>query len=194
MFSSQSIAFIIAQCAGAIGGAAVLWEITPTSWRGTLGSTVFAEDVTLIQGFFIEYVSTFILLLGVFACSDQLRTDHGGSMPLTVGLIVFMQSAWAGKPTGCSMNPARTLGPALISDTWDHHWVYWVAPTLGALSGALLYHHVLAVTSAEVEQQLPSNHQHADIEVDVPVSQKDPVSKKQGVDNAAFHNSSTVVK
>ncbi|RUS92003.1 hypothetical protein EGW08_000216 [Elysia chlorotica] len=148
---TKSIGFIIAQCAGAIAGAAVIWELTPPAWRGTLASTVFSDDITLVQGFFIECVSTFILMLGVFACSDQLRTDHGGSMPLTVGFIVFMQSAWAGKTTGCSMNPARTLGPALISGTWDHHWVYWAAPTLGALSGALLYHHVMAVSSADVD-------------------------------------------
>ncbi|GFS04873.1 aquaporin [Elysia marginata] len=147
----KSIAFILAQCAGAIGGAAVIWEMTPPTWRGTLGSTVFADDVTLVQGFFIEFVSTFILLLGVFACSDRLRNDHGGSMPLTVGLIVFMQSSWA---------------------------VYWVAPTLGALSGALLYHHVLAVTSAETEPT-PTNHFQFDKEVEAEAT-------KQGADSPAF--------
>ncbi|XP_059164954.1 aquaporin-like [Physella acuta] len=140
----KSIAFVLVQCAGSIAGCAIVWYMVPEKWRGQMGSTVFAEGLTVGQGFAIELIATFILVLGVFASSDQNRTDHGGSMPLTVGLIVFMQSAWAGRPTGCSMNPIRTLGPAVVADVWDHHWLYWVAPTVGGSLGALFYQYILA--------------------------------------------------
>ncbi|BFZ13470.1 hypothetical protein BsWGS_16509 [Bradybaena similaris] len=141
---TKTIGYIIAQCVGAIAGAAIVWYMVPPSWRGNIGSTVFHQDITLAQGFFVEAISTFIMVLGVFATSDRYRTDHSGSLPLTIGLIVFIESAWAGKLTGNGINPARTLGPALVSGAWDHHWVYWLAPTLGATVGALLYQHVLA--------------------------------------------------
>ncbi|CAG5133235.1 unnamed protein product [Candidula unifasciata] len=141
---TKTLAYTVAQCAGAISGAALVWILVPPAWRGTMSSTTFADDVTVAQGFAVEAISTFTLVLGVFATSDQFRTDHAGSQALTVGLIVYIESAWAGKLTGCSMNPARTLGPAIMAGTWDNHWVYWVAPSVGAVAGALLYEHILA--------------------------------------------------
>ncbi|CAG5116137.1 unnamed protein product [Candidula unifasciata] len=160
---TKTVGYILSQCIGAVTGAAIIWYMLPPSWRGNLGSTVFHEDVTLAQGFFIEVISTFIMVLGVFATSDRYRTDHSGSLPLTIGLIVFMESAWAGKLTGCSMNPARSLGPAVLSGSWDHHWVYWLAPALGSSCGSLLYQHVLAESPQEANTSIhidPSDPHH----------------------------------
>ncbi|CAL1540104.1 unnamed protein product [Lymnaea stagnalis] len=151
---AKMLTYTVMQCAGSIGGCAVVWFMVPDAWRGRLGATVLAEGVTVGQGFVIETIATFILLLGVFASSDQYRTDHGGSMPLAVGLVVFMQSAWAGRPTGCSMNPIRTLGPAVVAGVWDHHWLYWLAPTLGGSLGALFYQYVLAERPSEINCEL----------------------------------------
>ncbi|KAH9509543.1 Aquaporin-5 [Bulinus truncatus] len=140
----KTVVFVVMQCAGSVGGCAVVWYMVPDQWRGQLGATVLADGVTVAQGFTVEMIATFILLLGVFASSDKNRNDHGGSMPLTIGLVVFMQSAWAGRPTGCSMNPIRTLGPAVVAGVWDDHWLYWVAPTVGGSLGALFYKYLLA--------------------------------------------------
>ncbi|CAG5133236.1 unnamed protein product [Candidula unifasciata] len=141
---TKTVAYIIAQCGGSVAGAALTWVLVPRAWRGNLASTTFSDEITLAQGFAVEAISTFTMILGIFASSDQYRTDHAGSLPLTVGLIVYTQVAWAGHLTGCSMNPARTLGPAVMAGTWDNHWVYWVAPLVGAVAAGLLYQHVLA--------------------------------------------------
>ncbi|CAG5116138.1 unnamed protein product [Candidula unifasciata] len=154
---TKTIGYIIAQCLGTMTGAAVVWFLVPPSWRGNLGSTVFHEDVTLVQGFFIEFISTFILMMGVFATADRYRTDHSGSLPLTIGLIIFMSNAWAGKLTGCSMNPARSFGPAVVSGSWNHHWVYWVAPFAGSTFGSQLYRYALAESPQEADTSIHVN-------------------------------------
>lgn len=49
------------------------------------------------------------------------------------------------------MNPARSLAPALFNNYWQHHWVYWIGPIMGAVQGATLYKYVFSVTNEEVE-------------------------------------------
>ncbi|CAG5116124.1 unnamed protein product [Candidula unifasciata] len=179
----RTIAYTVAQCGGAIAGSAVIWYLVPPAWRGNLGSTVFAEGVTLGQGFVIEATSTFFLMLAVLASADKYRTDHGGSTSLTIGLVVFMQSAWAGKPTGCSMNPARSLGPAVMSGTWANHWVYWAAPTFGSILGSLFYHHVFAESPPEVATSIQMTSSvdlpHRDTEKRQQPTEKTPVMDKK---------------
>ncbi|XP_055891199.1 aquaporin-like [Biomphalaria glabrata] len=140
----KTVVFIVMQCAGSIAGTAIVWYIIPDQWRGQIGATVLGKDVTVAQGFVAEMIATCFLILAVFASSDKNRSDLGGSMPLTIGLVVVMQNTWAARLTGCSMNPIRTLGPAVIAGVWDDHWLYWVAPTLGGVLGALIYKYILA--------------------------------------------------
>ncbi|MCH7602417.1 MAG: aquaporin [Planctomycetes bacterium] len=59
-----------------------------------------------------------------------------------IGLTVATDILCFGPLTGASMNPARSLGPALIAGAWDFHWVYWAGPILGALAAAFVYHGV----------------------------------------------------
>nr|AOS89752.1 aquaporin [Helix pomatia] len=194
----KTIAYTVAQCGGAIAGSAVIWYLVPPGWRGTIGSTVFAEGVTLGQGFVIEATSTCFLMLGVLASADNHRTDHGGSTSLTIGLVVFTQSAWAGKPTGCSMNPARSLGPAVLSGTWANHWVYWAAPAFGSILGSLFYHHVLAESPPEVSTSIQgtplTDVSHREAEKRQHLTERTPVIdknhskryQKQGFSNPAM--------
>ncbi|BFZ19845.1 hypothetical protein BsWGS_22884 [Bradybaena similaris] len=193
----KTVAYTIAQCGGAIAGSAALWYMMPPTWRGNIGSTVFADGVTLGQGFVIEATATFFLMLAVLASADNYRTDHGGSTALTIGLVVFMQSAWAGKPTGCSMNPARSLGPAVLSGTWTYHWVYWAAPVFGSILGSLFYHHVLAESPPEVRASIQSTSSvdvsHRETEKRLQLTERTPVIDKnrkkypkQGFSNPAL--------
>nr|CAD7580049.1 unnamed protein product [Timema californicum] len=57
--------------------------------------------------------------------------------------------------TGSSMNPARTLGSAIIANTWDDHWVYWLGPILGGMSASLIYKHALSAPVPEVSEYSP---------------------------------------
>jgi aquaporin NIP len=58
---------------------------------------------------------------------------------IAIGGTVALDALWGGPVTGVSMNPARSLGPALVAGLWPSHWVYWVGPIAGALLGAVLY-------------------------------------------------------
>ena len=60
-----------------------------------------------------------------------------------IGLTVTFGILAADQVTGASMNPARSFGPALIQSTFTHHLLYWIAPVVGAVVAALLYHHVI---------------------------------------------------
>ncbi|CAG5133234.1 unnamed protein product [Candidula unifasciata] len=150
----KAICYIIAQIAGAIAGAGLLRAIIPDKWQGNLGSTTLTEGVNLWQGVIIELIATFCLVMTVFASCDRLRTDHGGSIALAIGFCVTAMIAWMGTTTGGSMNPARSLGPAVITGTWTNHWIYWVAPIAGGIIAALVYEHVFAEQTKETNTEL----------------------------------------
>jgi glycerol uptake facilitator-like aquaporin len=63
----------------------------------------------------------------------------GQAAALAIGSTVGLEALFAGPISGASMNPARSLGPALISWTWTAQWVYVLAPLLGAAAGAYVY-------------------------------------------------------
>ncbi|KAH3778852.1 aquaporin-5-like [Dreissena polymorpha] len=140
----RAILFIIAQCLGSIAGAGILKALTPSAVVGGLGTTTLNTGVTPAQGFGIELIITMVLVLTVFAACDSKRTDLGGSFPLTIGFAVTVGHLWAVEYCGSSMNPARSLGPAVIMDIWTDHWVYWLGPITGGIIAGLLYDNVLA--------------------------------------------------
>uniref|UniRef100_T1IS40 Aquaporin n=1 Tax=Strigamia maritima TaxID=126957 RepID=T1IS40_STRMM len=136
--------YILCQCGGAIVGAALLRAFTPDSLHKTLGSTLFNRNISELEAFGVEFFITFVLVFTVFAVCDPNRTDVKGSAPLAIGLSVATCHLFALPYTGSSMNPARSLGPAVIMNIWNGHWVYWVGPNLGGIAAAVLYHLVLS--------------------------------------------------
>lgn len=84
----RALFYVMAQCAGSIAGTALLKAFVPESIQGDLGTLKLNKLVTEAQGFGIEFIITFVLLFGIFAVTDENRNDIGGSLPLTVGLIV----------------------------------------------------------------------------------------------------------
>nr|AOS89751.1 aquaporin [Helix pomatia] len=150
----KTICYIIAQVAGAIAGAGLLKAIIPSGWQGNLGTTTLDENVTIWQGVIIEVIATFCLVMTVFASCDRLRTDHSGSIALAIGFCVTAMITWMGTTTGGSMNPARSLGPAVVSGVWKHHWIYWLAPIAGGIIAALVYEHIFAEQTKETNTEL----------------------------------------
>lgn len=144
----RAIMFIVCQCVGSIAAAGLLKALTPPELRGGLGTTTLSEGVTPAMGFGIELFITMFLVLTVFATCDSKRTDHGGSFPLTIGLSVTMGHLWAVEFCGSSMNPARSLGPAVVMEIWNDHWIYWIGPLTGGIIAGLLYDNLLAANAS----------------------------------------------
>jgi len=135
----KALFFIAAESAGAIGGAAIVYGITPSQSIGSLGVTAPANDVTTAQAFATELVLTYILIFAIFAVTDPSRGMTGYGVPLAIGITVFICLMHGIPSSGASLNPARSLGPAVIMNSWKDHWIYWIAPTIGGLLATLTY-------------------------------------------------------
>lgn len=101
-----------------------------------MGVTVPAVDPIKALG--IEALLTFVLMFVIIAVATDVRAGVGVG-GLAIGLTVAMDALMGGPLTGGSMNPARTLGPAVVAGEWTHHWLYWIGPSLGSLAAARTY-------------------------------------------------------
>ncbi len=132
---AQVLPYILAQCGGAIAASALLR--LAFGLVDNLGGTDPRQH-NWPQAFILETVLTFILMMVIFGTGLDRRA-HIGFAGIAIGLTVGVEAACMGPITGASMNPARSLGPALLSGQWQHHWLYWVAPILGAQLAVLVY-------------------------------------------------------
>uniref|UniRef100_T1J0M7 Aquaporin n=1 Tax=Strigamia maritima TaxID=126957 RepID=T1J0M7_STRMM len=130
--------YIVAQCLGATAGAAILYGLTPPSLRHGLGVTQLHSRVHPSQAFGVEFMSTLVVVLTVMANVDPQRADMGFKA-LSIGLAYTGGHLFGFRSTGASMNPARSLGPAVVMNSWKNHWVYWVGPILGGIIGGFTY-------------------------------------------------------
>ncbi|KAJ0080432.1 hypothetical protein Patl1_22969 [Pistacia atlantica] len=94
-----------------------------------------------MQSFVIEFISTFYLMFVISAVATDTRAI-GELAGLAIGSTILVDVLFAGPITGASMNPARSLGPAIVSKEFKDLWIYLVAPVLGAVSGAWVYNMV----------------------------------------------------
>jgi MIP family channel proteins len=90
------------------------------------------------QSFGFEAILTFGLMLVIMAVATDTRAV-GQLAAVSIGATVGLEALFAGPISGASMNPARSLGPALVSATWTSQWIYLIAPFLGAACAALVY-------------------------------------------------------
>lgn len=131
----DALAYIAAQLAGAGIGAICLLAIW-TDRPADLGATVPSVGVGSALAY--EAVLTAVLMFVVMAVATDTRTA-GGAAAIAIGGTVGLGALLGGPVTGASMNPARSLGPALASGEWRDAWVYAVGPITGAALGALAY-------------------------------------------------------
>lgn len=132
----KSSMYIVAQLIGAVLAMVVLDNVAFSA--NNLGVHAVSTNISIGDAFVIEVVLTFLLVFVVFATAmDQQKTTIFA--PLAIGGIVALDHFVAIPLTGASMNPARSFGPALVHGVWDDHWLYWVAPMVGALIAAGAY-------------------------------------------------------
>jgi aquaporin NIP len=125
--------YISSQCAGALLASLTLRLLFPTSL--TLGATLPAGSEG--QSFLLEFILTLILMVVILSVSHGSK-EKGALAGITIGAMVGLEALFAGPISGASMNPARSLAPALVSLRLESIWIYLVAPVLGALAGVFI--------------------------------------------------------
>ena len=134
----ESIRYIFAQCLGAIVGAFVLMTIVGGTEFG-LGQNVIAEDYDLQSAFTFEFIATAIFVIVILGTTQ--KKGGGNVNGLVIGLTLAVIHIVGIQITGTSVNPARSLGPAIFvgGDALSQLWLFFVAPLAGALLGAAIY-------------------------------------------------------
>ncbi|MYF99087.1 aquaporin [Candidatus Poribacteria bacterium] len=139
---SVAISYWIVQFAGGIAGALMLRVILPM--ETDLGVTVLttvetggAFTVTPIMGLFVEIILTFFLVNMIF--NTDVSGKAGNFAGLAIGLTLIFLILMGGPLTRASLNPARTLGPAIAAGNYVDLWLYLVGPFVGGVLAALLY-------------------------------------------------------
>ena len=125
---AEVLPYILAQCAGALAASGLLRFLYPT--HETLGMTLPSGPI--YQSFVLEIVLTFILMFVILNVSTGAM-EKGIMAGVAVGAAVAVCSLSGGPISGASMNPARSIGPALVAGNLNHLWLYLTAPFLGAL-------------------------------------------------------------
>ncbi|XP_073943655.1 aquaporin-like [Choristoneura fumiferana] len=144
---ATAAAMFVAQLIGATLGGAMLELLAPAAVDTAASAaclTLPRHDMPVYKAVCLEGVLGGLLALANMASWDARNRLLADSWPLRIGLSVAGLSTIAGELTGASMNPARSLGPALWSSHWEHHWVYWAGPLTGSLLCTLLYARVWA--------------------------------------------------
>jgi aquaporin NIP len=131
-------AYVLAQIAGAILAALLLLVIWPAH-PADLGATL--PSIAVGRALVVELVLTALLMLVILSVATDTRAE-GAPAALAIAAAVGLAAIAFGPLTGASLNPARSLGPALASGQWHDFWLYLVGPLLGAPLGALTYQYI----------------------------------------------------
>ena len=125
---TRVIPYVAAQFTGAFAASGLLRVLFPS--HTTLGITLPAGPV--FQSFILEVVLTFLLMLVILSVSTGAK-EKGITAGIAVGAVIALEAMFAGPICGASMNPARSLAPAIVSGNINALWLYLTAPVLGAL-------------------------------------------------------------
>lgn len=128
------VPFLASQCAGAILASVTLHLLFPENQN--LGATRPAG--TYLQSFVFEFLLTLFLMFVILNVSTGPK-ETGILAGVAIGGVVALEAMFAGPVCGASMNPARSLGPALVSQKMDVMWLYICAPVLGALAAVAVF-------------------------------------------------------
>ncbi|CAG9559961.1 unnamed protein product [Danaus chrysippus] len=134
------IAYIIAQCFGAIVGYGLLVVVSHVNLiQECICMTTPHPNQAVYQAIIIEIILS--LALGFINCSvwDPVNKEKVDAIPLKFGFTIAAFSLAGGPLTGASMNPARSLAPALWTGNWSMHWIYWVGPLIGGALAPIIY-------------------------------------------------------
>lgn len=135
---NQVIPYIISQLIGAVLASITLRLLFPKNVF--LGATIPLNSD--FQSFVLEYIITFILMFVIVNVAHGSK-EQGLFAGISIGATVLLLALFAGPICGASMNPVRSLAPALVSNHLEHLWLYLIAPILGASSSVLVWNYLV---------------------------------------------------
>jgi aquaporin rerated protein, invertebrate len=150
------LAYIACQVAGAIVGAYIFRWTVERYLLGQAGATLPNVDVGIDrwQAFVIEVVITSMLLFVVVSTSFNLKNGLPSVRPLPIGFSVVAGVLFAGALTGASMNPVRSLGPAIVASAWRSHYIYWLAALTSSVFVGTAYRYLFQTAVSPLEGSL----------------------------------------
>lgn len=132
--AKRVVTYIIAQLLGALAASTVhslIWTMDHS-----FGATMLS--VSPLAGFFVELILSFALMFVIASVATDSRAV-GEMAGLAIGLTVALDAFVGGPLTNASMNPARSIGPAILNGNFSNIWIYLSAPVLGTVLGAKCY-------------------------------------------------------
>jgi aquaporin Z len=130
----RAVPYVASQVAGALLASLTLRALFQS--HETLGATLPAGSDG--QSFVLEVILTALLMFVILSVSTGAK-EKGITAGIAVGAVIGLEAMFAGPICGASMNPARSLAPALVAVRLDSLWVYLTAPVLGALAGVVAF-------------------------------------------------------
>jgi len=150
----RGIYYWIAQLLGATVAAGLLKYTTNGMTIDVFG---LSSGVGVGNALVFEIVMTFGLVYTVYATAiDPNRNTLQTISPICIGFIVGANILAGGAFDGACMNPARAFGPALVSWTWLHHWIYWVGPLIGGGIAAAVFEQFF-IEAEPTHERLPTS-------------------------------------
>ncbi|MCL4163650.1 UNVERIFIED_CONTAM: hypothetical protein GTU68_033702 [Idotea baltica] len=122
--------YLLAQLIGAFLAVIILWFLFPES--ESFGHTYPSEGFESYKAFIFELLLTFFLMVVIINVSTGSK-EIGTMAAIAVGSVILLEAMFAGPITKASMNPIRSLAPAIISGNLEHLWIYLTAPFVGAI-------------------------------------------------------------
>jgi MIP family channel proteins len=136
----QGLANVCAQIVGSILAASFLYGMVPNPGESSLGANAISLGFNTGEALLGEVMMTAFLCFVVHMCvADPTNTTISPMGPIAIGFAVFLGHAVLLPVDGCSINPARSLGPAIISGNWENFWVFVVGPFIGSIFGVSIW-------------------------------------------------------
>lgn len=133
----EVLPYTISQFAGALLASGVLRLLFPEN--ATLGATL--PSGSDVQSFVLEIILSFFLMLVILNVAHGSK-EQGMFAGLAIGGVVLLEAMFAGPICGASMNPVRSVGPAIVSGHLESLWIYIAAPVLGMAIAVPLYNYL----------------------------------------------------
>ncbi len=132
--TKEVVPYIISQAIGAFLASFILYYLFPNN--DTLGASLPSGEA--MQSFILEVILTFLLMLTILHLSQGSK-EQGAIAGVVIGAVVLLEAMFAGPICGASMNPIRSLSPAIVSGHIEHLWVYLTAPLVGAIVAVFVW-------------------------------------------------------